>query len=102
MGFGHGGIFGLLLIDPEHYFMIPHSSTLNIGKGAFLELGLVGNYYTGQWGKGYLVAPLVGFRVHFVKKVDVTMRVHASYPIAGNRDFDLLYSPVSVTVGVHF
>lgn len=106
IGFGFNQEFNLFgWEDPINYFILPHSFTVNLGKGkrSFLEMGLGGSWLTDNTVHYYFVYPLLGYRYHPFKNPGFSFKVWAFYPfgqIDKLEDADVLITPLGVSFGI--
>ena len=85
------------------YLTVPHHITANIGKKRhFAEIGLGGTAFLGQETTGYMLYPIVGYRLQPLKTNNIDLRVYFNYPFETNYNVSIEAAVFGVCVGVSF
>jgi len=114
LGFGYNEEFKLCLFGPcsvpgDKYLTIPHAVTANFGKGRhFAEFGLGATAYNGKVHQGYLLYPILGYRIQPLHSNKLNFRLYVQVPFSGQSPFsgsgqgNLFVIPVGLSLGICF
>jgi len=108
LGYGYNEEFQLCLWDnfctPDHkYITVPHHITVNVGNGRhFLEVGIGGTYIMGHTDQDYLLYPILGYRLHPLRKNKINFRLYGQVPFTGLVTEDIIFIPFGMSLGLSF
>jgi len=86
---------------PKKYFTIPHSFTVNYGKKKhFLEMGVGGTVIVGSSSQNYMPYAILAYRFLPLKSNKLKFRVFGEYPFANPDNYDIIFIPFGVSIGI--
>lgn len=107
LGYGYNEEFQICIWDglcsPEHKFItVPLHISVNVGNGRhFLESGIGGTIILGHTTENFILYPIIGYRLHPLKKNKINFRIFVEYPFSGYLlKEDVLFIPVGFSLGL--
>ena len=108
LGYGYNEEFQICIWDnacsPNHtYLTVPHHVSVNVGNGRhFLEVGIGGTAILGHTDQNYLINPIMGYRLHPLRKNKINFRFYGQVPFTGLLTEDILFIPFGMSLGFSF
>jgi hypothetical protein len=108
LGYGYNEEFQICIWDnacsSNHtYITVPHHITVNVGNGRhFLEAGIGGTAILGNTDQNYLIYPILGYRLHPLRKNKINFRIYGEVPFSGLLTEDILFIPFGMSLGFCF
>jgi hypothetical protein len=106
IGYGYNEEFQICIWDNlcssnHQYITIPHHISVNVGKGRhYLETGIGGTLIMGHTSQNYLLYPIVGYRLHPLRKNKINFRIYGQVPFTGLITEDIIFFPFGLSVGL--